>query len=132
MNRVHVHVYNVKQDSLMNRNDELSSTLFSMKKNCQFSLNSKTMNKMNIENDLFATKILKVSLFMRILILLSKQRSCRQKNLYLRYKQKLFMYDSIQDYSRFKSNTRNSKKRFVSLSKKQKKLFQKNRLKKSF
>jgi hypothetical protein len=35
----------------MNRNDELSSTLFSMKKNCQFSSNLKTANKMNIEND---------------------------------------------------------------------------------
>jgi hypothetical protein len=51
MNRVHVHVYNVEQNSLMNRNDELSLILFSIKKDCQFSLNSKTTNKMNIEND---------------------------------------------------------------------------------
>jgi uncharacterized membrane protein YkoI len=51
MNRVHVHVYNVEQDSQMNRNDELSLTLFSMKKNCQFSSNLKTANRMNIEND---------------------------------------------------------------------------------
>jgi hypothetical protein len=35
----------------MNRNDESSSILFLMKKNHQFSLNSKTANKMNIEND---------------------------------------------------------------------------------
>ncbi len=36
MNRVYVHVYNVEHDSQMNRNNELSSILFSMKKNCQF------------------------------------------------------------------------------------------------
>jgi hypothetical protein len=35
----------------MNRNDESSSILFSMKKNRQFSSDSKTANKMNIEND---------------------------------------------------------------------------------
>jgi hypothetical protein len=51
MNRVYVHVYNVEHDSQMNRNDELSSILFSMKKNCQFSSKSETANKMNIEND---------------------------------------------------------------------------------
>jgi hypothetical protein len=51
MNRVHVHAFNVEEDSLMNRNDESSSTLFSMKKNRQFSSNSETANKMNIEND---------------------------------------------------------------------------------
>jgi hypothetical protein len=51
MSRVHVHAFNVKWDSLMNRNDESSSTLFSMKKNRQFFSNSKTTNKMNIEND---------------------------------------------------------------------------------
>jgi hypothetical protein len=52
MNRVHVHAFNVERDSLMNRDDESSSTLFSMKKNRQSSSNSKTANKMNIENDL--------------------------------------------------------------------------------
>jgi hypothetical protein len=51
MNRVYVYVYNVEHDSQMNRNDELSSILFSMKKNCQFSSKSKTANKMNIENN---------------------------------------------------------------------------------
>ncbi len=51
MNRVHVHAFNVKWNSLMNRNDESSSILFLMKKNRQFFLNSKTTNKMNIEND---------------------------------------------------------------------------------
>jgi hypothetical protein len=51
MNRVYVHVYNVEHDSQMNRNDELSSILSSMKKNCQFFSKSKTANKMNIEND---------------------------------------------------------------------------------
>jgi hypothetical protein len=51
MSRVHVHAFNVERDSLMNRNDESSSILFSMKKNRQFSSNSKTANKMNIEND---------------------------------------------------------------------------------
>ncbi len=51
MNRVHVHAFNVERNSLMNRNDESSSTLFSMKKNRQFSSNSETTNKMNIEND---------------------------------------------------------------------------------
>ncbi len=56
MNRVHVHVFNVERDSLMNRNDESSSILFSMKKNRQFSSNSKTANKMNIENDFIYDK----------------------------------------------------------------------------
>ncbi len=51
MNRVHVHAFNVERDSLMNRNDESSSILFSMKKNHQFSSNSETTNRMNIEND---------------------------------------------------------------------------------
>ncbi len=51
MSRVHVHAFNVERDSLMNRDDESSSTLFSMKKNRQFSSDSKTANKMNIEND---------------------------------------------------------------------------------
>jgi hypothetical protein len=51
MNRVHVHMFNVEWDSLINRNDESSSILFSMKKNRQFFSNSKTANKMNIEND---------------------------------------------------------------------------------
>jgi hypothetical protein len=51
MSSVHVHAFNVERDSLMNRNDESSSILFSMKKNHQFSSNSKTANKMNIEND---------------------------------------------------------------------------------
>jgi hypothetical protein len=51
MNRVHVHAFNVKQNLLMNRNDESSSILFSMKKNRQFSSDSKIANKMNIEND---------------------------------------------------------------------------------
>jgi hypothetical protein len=51
MNRVHVHAFNAERDSLMNRNDESSSILFSMKKDRQFSSNSETANKMNIEND---------------------------------------------------------------------------------
>jgi hypothetical protein len=51
MSRVHVHAFNVERDSLMNRNDESSSILFSMKKNRQSSSDSKTANKMNIEND---------------------------------------------------------------------------------
>jgi hypothetical protein len=51
MSRVHVHAFNVKKNSLMNRNDESSSILFSMKKNRQFSSDSKTANRMNIEND---------------------------------------------------------------------------------
>ncbi len=51
MSRVHVHAFNVERNSLINRNDESSSILFSMKKDRQFSSNSKTTNKMNIEND---------------------------------------------------------------------------------
>jgi hypothetical protein len=51
MNRVHVHAFNVERNSLMNQNDESSSILFSMKKNRQSSSNSKTANRMNIEND---------------------------------------------------------------------------------
>ncbi len=79
----------------------------------------------------FATKNHEASLRMRTLILSSKQESCRQKNLCLRYKQKLLKQDSNQDRSWSKNSTRNSKKRFVSLSKKQKILFRKKRLKKS-
>jgi hypothetical protein len=56
MNRVHVHVYNAERDSQTNRNDELSSILFSMKKNCQYSSDSETANKMNIENDFIRDK----------------------------------------------------------------------------
>jgi hypothetical protein len=56
MSRVHVHAFNVERDSLMNRDDESSSTLFSMKKNRQFSSNSKTANRMNIENDFIRDK----------------------------------------------------------------------------
>jgi hypothetical protein len=56
ISRVHVHVYNVESDSQTNRNDELSSILFSMKKNCQFSSNLKTANTMNIENDFIRDK----------------------------------------------------------------------------
>jgi hypothetical protein len=59
MNRVHVHAFNVKQNSFMNRNNESSSILFSMKKNRQFSSNSKTTNKMNIENDFIRNEIFK-------------------------------------------------------------------------
>jgi hypothetical protein len=51
MSRVRVHAFNVERDSLMNRNDESSSALFSMKKDRQFSSDSETANKMNIEND---------------------------------------------------------------------------------
>jgi hypothetical protein len=56
MNCVHVHVYNVERNSQTNRDDELSSALFSMKKNCEFSSNSKTTNRMNIENDFIRNK----------------------------------------------------------------------------
>jgi hypothetical protein len=51
INRVHVHAFNVKRNSLMNRNDKSSSILFSMKKNRQSFSNLKTTNKINIEND---------------------------------------------------------------------------------
>jgi hypothetical protein len=56
MNRVYVHAFNVERNSLINRNDESSSTLFLMKKNRQFSSNSKTANKMNIENDFYSQR----------------------------------------------------------------------------
>jgi hypothetical protein len=67
----------------------------------------------------------------RTLILSSEQKFCRQKNLCLRYKRKLFKKNSNQNRSWSKSSTRNLRKRFVSLSKKQKILFRKKRLKKS-
>jgi hypothetical protein len=53
MNRVYVQAYNIEHDSFENRrkDDELSFVLSSMKKNNQFSSNSETTNKMNIEND---------------------------------------------------------------------------------
>ncbi len=132
INRVYVHAFNVKRNSLINRNVESSSILFSMKKNDQSSSNLKQRTKWTSKTILFATKFLKALLRIRTLILLSKQESCRQKNLCLQYKRKLFMHDSIQDHSRSKNSIRNSKKPFVSLSKKQKTLFRKKRLKKSF
>ncbi len=94
--------------------------------------NQKQRTEWTSRTILFATKILKALLHMRTLILLSEQESCRQKNLCLQYKQKLFMYDSIQDHSRSESSAKNSRKRFISLSKKQRILFRKKRLKKSF
>jgi hypothetical protein len=53
IDHVYVQTYYVKKNSSANweKNDELSSILFLKKKNCQFSLNSKTTNKINIEND---------------------------------------------------------------------------------
>jgi hypothetical protein len=80
----------------------------------------------------FATKNHETLFRIRTLILSSEQEFCRQKNLCLRYKRKLFKQDSNQDRSWSKNNTKNSRKRFVSLSKKQKILFWKKRLKKSF
>jgi hypothetical protein len=80
MNRVHVHAFNVEQDSLMNRNDELSLILSSMKKNRQFSLNSKITNRMNIENDFIRNEIFEniashayVNLVVRTRILSTKE-----------------------------------------------------------
>jgi hypothetical protein len=80
MNRVHVHVYNVKRDSQTNRDDELSSILFSMKKNCQFFSNSETANKMNIENDFIRNKNFEstvlhtyVNLIVKTRVLLTKE-----------------------------------------------------------
>jgi hypothetical protein len=54
VNRVHVQAFIVEHDSQKDRkkDDESSSTLSSMKKNCQSSSKSKTANEMNIENDL--------------------------------------------------------------------------------
>jgi hypothetical protein len=53
VNRVHVQAFIVEHDSQKDRekDDESSSILSSMKKNRQFSSESKTTNEMNIEND---------------------------------------------------------------------------------
>jgi predicted metal-dependent peptidase len=93
--------------------------------------NQRQRMKWTLKTISFATKNHEALFRTRTLILSSKQESCRQKNLCLRYKQKLFKQKSNQNRSWSKNSTRNSKKRFVSLSKKQKTLFWKKRLKKS-
>jgi exonuclease VII large subunit len=94
--------------------------------------NQKQRMRWTLKTISFATKKHEALLRTRTLILSSEQESCRQKNLCLWYKRKLFKQDSNQDRSWSKSSTKNSRKRFVSLSKKQKILFRKKRLKKSF
>ncbi len=131
MNRVHVHAFNVERNSLMNRNDKSSSILFLMKKNRQFFSNSETANKMNIENDFIRDENFENIASHAYVNLAVKTRILSTKNLCLQYKRKLFMHDSIQDHSRSKSSTKNSRKRFISLSKKQRILFRKKRLRKS-
>jgi hypothetical protein len=126
MNRVHFHAFNVEQDSLMNRNDESSSILFSMKKNRQFSSNSKTANRMNIENDFIRDENFESTASHAYVNLVVRTRILSTKELVFAVQTKVFMHDSIQDHSRSESSTRNSKKRFVSLSKKQRILFRKN------
>ncbi len=118
MNRVYVHAFNVERNSLMNRNDESSSILFSMKKNRQSFSNSETTNRMNIENDFIRDKNFESTASHAYVNFVVKTKILSTKNLCLQYKQKFFMHDSIQNHSRSKSNTRNSKKRFISLSKK--------------
>ncbi len=103
-------------------NEKESSILFSIKNNEWDKHWKRFHSQRKITKHYFAC----------VLILSSKQKSCRQKNLCLRYKRKLLKQNSNQDRSWSKSSTRNSKKRFVSLSKKQKILFRKKRLKKSF
>ncbi len=133
VNRVHVQAFIVEHDSQRNRkeNDESSSILSSMKKNRQFLQNQRQRMIWTLKTISFATKKHEASFRTRTLILSSEQKSCRQKNLCLRYKRKLFKQDSNQNRSWSKNSTRNSRKRFVSLRKKQKILFRKKRLKKS-
>ncbi len=88
MNRVYVQAYNAEHDSSENRkkNDELSFALFLIKKNNQFSSNSETANRMNIENDFVCNENIENIASHAYVNLSSKQESCRQKNLCLRYK----------------------------------------------
>jgi hypothetical protein len=82
VNRVHVQAFIVEHDSQKDRkeNDESSSILSSMKKNRQFSSESKTANEMNIENDFIRNKKSRsivshayVNLIVRIRILSTKE-----------------------------------------------------------
>jgi isochorismate synthase EntC len=132
MNRVYVHVYNVEHDSQMNRNDELLTILFSMKKNCQFFSKSKTTNKMNIENVFIRDENFESTVSHAYVNFVIKTRILSTKKLVFAVQTKAFLFDSIQNHSKLKNSTRNSRKRFVFLSKKQKILFRKKQLRKSF
>jgi hypothetical protein len=103
---------------------------FQWKKNVNLFQIQRQRTKWTSKTILFATKILKTLFRMRTLILLSEQESCQQKNLCLQYKQKLFMHDSIQDYSRSKSSTKNSRKMFRLIVEKIKNIFSKKTIKK--
>ncbi len=108
------------------------SFCFQWKRTINFFQSQKQRTKWTSKTILFATKTLKTLFHMRTLILSSEQESCRQKNLCLRYKEKLLTCDSNSNHSRSKNSTKNSKKRFVSLSTKQRMLFQKNDWKNRF
>ncbi len=105
---------------------------FQWRKTINFFQIQKQRKKWTSKTILFATKIFKTLFHMCTLILSSEQKSCRQKNLRLRYKQKHFTCDLNSDHSKSQNNAKNSKKHFVSLSTKWKMLFQEKRLKKSF
>jgi hypothetical protein len=132
MNRVHVHAFNVKRDSLINRDDESLLILFSMKKNRQFSSNSKTANKMNIENDCIRDENFENIASHAYVNLAVKTKILSTKEFVFAIQTKTFHARFDSNHSRSKNNTRNSRKRFVSLSKKQRILFRKKQLKNRF
>jgi hypothetical protein len=126
VNRVHVQVFIVEHDSQKNRkeNDESSSTLSSMKKNRQSSSKSKTANEMNIENDLIRNENSRstashayVNLIVRTRIFVDKRICVCDTNESFSNKIQIKI---VRDQ---KTAREIQKKRFVSLSKKQKILF---------
>jgi hypothetical protein len=133
INRVHVQVFITEHDSQKNRkeNDESSSILSSMKKNRQSFSKWKTANEMNIENDFIRNEKTRSIVSHAYVNFIVRTKILSTEESVLRYKWKLFKQNSNQDRSWSKNSTRNSRKRFVSLSKKQKILFRKKRLKKS-
>jgi hypothetical protein len=103
-----------------------------MKKNRQSSSNSETTNKMNIENDFIRNENFKKSASHAYVNLAVKTRILLIKKLVFAIQTKAFHARFDSRSFEIRNNTKNSKKRFVSLSKKQKILFRKKRLKKSF
>ncbi len=132
INRVYVYVYNVEHDSQMNRNDELLSILFSMKKNCQFFSNLKITNKMNIENDFIRNENFENIVSHVYVNLVIKTKILSTKNFMFAVQTKTFHVQFDLKSFKIKKQHEKFKKTFHFVSKKQIILFRKKRFRKSF
>jgi arginine deiminase len=97
----------------MNRNDELSSILFTMKKNCQSSSNSKTTNKMNIENDFIRDENFEIMTFYTYVNLVVRTKVLSTKELVSATQTKVFharfhsrSFETRKQYEKFKKTFR--------------------------